>query len=116
MKQGVDRVGSELCAVQSRRGKSTERLRDRFRGEGAGFGNRAAAELFGQEGSARNGCGAPTAQEPGLLDAAVRDSRRELQDIAANGIAYFDRGSGIGQLAGVARIAEMIENSFAEHH
>src|SRR6266852_1318428 len=43
------------------------------------------------------------------------DAGGELEDVAADGIAYFDGGGGAGKLAGVSRVAEMIENGFAEH-
>src|SRR5438876_797171 len=49
------------------------------------------------------------------LETGVHDSRREPQDIPADGIAYLDRCRGAGQLPRIARIAKVIENSFAEH-
>jgi len=38
-----------------------------------------------------------------------------VEDVAADGIAYLDGRAGARKLPGVARVAEVIENGFAEH-
>ena len=43
------------------------------------------------------------------------DAREQLENIAADRIADLDGNGGIGKLAGIARIAEMVEKRFAEH-
>ena len=84
-------------------------------GDATGFRGRAAAEFFSQKRSARNGGSAAAAQKPGFGDAAGFETREEPEDVTAHRIRDFDRCSGIGELAGVSRVAEVIENGFAEH-
>jgi len=90
-------------------------MRQRFRSDGAHLGERAVAQLFGHERGASYGSSATSAEEARLRDLAVHDSRGELQDIAADGIADFNRSSGVGKFASVAWIAEMLEDGFTEH-
>jgi len=84
-------------------------------GDATRFRGRAAAEFFGQQRSARNGGSAAAAQKPGFGDAAGFETREEPEDVTANRIRNFDRCSGIRELAGVSRVAEVIENGFGEH-
>jgi hypothetical protein len=46
---------------------------------------------------------------------ALNDPRGQFEDVTADGIAHFHRGSGAGKFAGVAWIAEVIENCLAKH-
>ena len=79
------------------------------------FYRRAAAQLFRQKRSARNGRRAAAAQKPGFGDAAGFAAREQPEDVAADRIGDLYGCSGITELAGVSRIAEVIENGFAEH-
>ena len=115
MDKTVDRVGGELRAVKGCRWKSAERLRERRRGDGAGFGRRAAEELLRQEGGASDRSSAAAAKEARVSNAPLREAHREPQDVPTNGITYLHRCRGAGQLPGITRVSEMIENGFAEH-
>lgn len=108
-------VGGELCAVEGRGGQSPEGLGQRFSGDGARFGKRAATNLLCQERSTSDRGRATAAQEARFGDAYVHDPSGELQDVAADGITHFDCAGGIAELANIARIAEVLENGFAEH-
>ncbi len=96
MKKCGDGFGGELCAVKACGREPTEGFGERFRRDGAGFGRRAAAECFRQEGGAGNGSGAAAAEKTSLGDAAVRNSRRKPEDVATNGIAELHHYRGIG--------------------
>jgi sRNA-binding protein len=101
--------------VKCRRGKRAKRLRKRFRRDRARLGERAAAELFGEQRSARDRRSASAAQETRFDDAVPLDAHRELQNVAAHRIADFHFGVRAGELASVAWILEMIENGVAKH-
>jgi len=45
----------------------------------------------------------------------IHDTRGKFQNVAANRIARLPSYGRTGQFTGVARIAEVIENGFAEH-
>src|SRR5260370_9517307 len=109
-------MGGKLRAVVGRGWVPAESPRERFLGKGGGLHGGAAGEFFRQNRRAGNRCRAATAEEARVRNAAVHDARRELEDVAADGVAHFDRSSGVGKRAGVARVAKMIENSFAEHN
>src|SRR5580704_19370671 len=47
--------------------------------------------------------------------AALINSCRQLENVAADRVARLNRRRGPGQLARVSRIPKMIENGFAEH-
>lgn len=116
MKERVDRISGQLCAVESCRWKSAESLGERLGGDVAGFCTRAATEFFGQEGRAGNRCGAAAAEKARFRDTPFNNARRELQDVATDWIANLHGCRGIGQFSGIARIPKVIENGFAEHH
>jgi hypothetical protein len=74
-----------------------------------------ARKKFRQPRSAGNrGC-APSAQEPRLGNPAVLHASGKAQDIAADGIADFNRRSRVFQFPCIARILEVIENFFRKH-
>lgn len=58
---------------------------------------------------------ASTAEEAGLDDSAIFDADGQLQNVAANRIRRLHLSGRVCQLAGVARIPEVLENQFAEH-
>ena len=115
MQERTNGVGGKLCAVKGSRGQAAEGLGKRFRGDGARFGKRAAVNLLRQERGAGDGGGAAAAKKACFCDASVHDASRNLQDVAADRIAYLDCTGGITEFAHVARIAKVLENSFAEH-
>lgn len=110
-----DGLSGKLRAVKGRRRKPAEGGGKRFGGDATGFHWRAAAELFGQERTARNGRSAAPAQKAGFGDAAGFEAGEESEDVTANRIRDFHGCGGITELAGVSRIAEVIENGFGEH-
>ena len=101
--------------MKCRRGKRAKRLRKRFRRDRMRLGERAAAKLFGEQRSARDGRGAAAAQKTRFDDAVALDAHRELQNVSANRIADFHFDVRAGKLAGVAGILKMIENGVAKH-
>lgn len=101
--------------MKGRGRQPAESLGKRFGGDGARLGKPTPLELFGKERRAGNGCRASAAKKSCFPDTAVDDRSEQLEDIAANGIADFCDGTSSGKFAGVARIAEVIENGFAEH-
>src|ERR1700731_2060423 len=109
------RVGGQLCAVECRGWEPSQGFGESFRREGPGLGERAAAKTLGEHRSASYRGGAPAAEEARFRDTAVRDAGGELEDVAADGIAYLDGRGCARKLAGVSRVAEVIENGFAEH-
>lgn len=115
MEQCADRVGGKLRAVERRGRKAAQHIRKRFCGDGAGFGERAATEFFGQDRSGSNRCGAAPAEKARFRNTPIHNARRYLEDVAADGIAYFDGNACARELPGVARVAEVVENGFAEH-
>lgn len=101
--------------MKGRGRKSAERCGKRFGSNGAGFGECVAAELLGQKRCTGDSGGAAAAQEAGFSDTAVLDASGQLEDVATDWIADFNRRCCTGQLTSVARIAKVVENSFAEH-
>ena len=108
-------VGRELRAMKRRGRETPESLRQRFGGERAGFGESTIAQLLGEQRGARNCGGASAAEKTDLRDAALFHTNRQLKNIAADRVADFDDGIGRGKFAGIARIAEMIEDGVAKH-
>ena len=101
--------------MKCHRRQAAERYRETFRRQRAGLGDRAPTDLHGEQRRAGYRGSATAAEEARLSDMSVHDPRGELEDVAADGIAHFDGGSGVGKFAGVSRVAEVIENSVAEH-
>lgn len=108
-------VGCKLGTVKCGGRKAAERLRERFGRDHARVGKGAVAELFGEERGASDGCSASAAKEPDFGDAVVFDARGETENIAADGISDFDGSGGVRKFAGIAGIAEVIENGVGEH-
>ena len=72
-------------------------------------------QQFGQQRTASNCSGAAAGLEAHRGDAAVFDARGEAQDIAAGRVGDFHHGGGVFQVAGVARILEVVEDCGAVH-
>ncbi len=115
MQKRAYRVGGKLGAVKSGGRKGAERCRQRFGRDFTGFRECAAAKLLGQERCAGDGGRATATEEASFGNAARFEAREELENVSANGICDFDGCGGAGEFAGVARIAEMVENGFAKH-
>ena len=115
MQKRTNRVGGKLRAVKSGLGKAAERCGKRFGRDLTGFRECAATELLGDKRSAGDGRCAAAAQKTRFSNPARFEPREEFENITTNGIGRFDGCSSAGQFAGVARIAEVIENGFAEH-
>src|ERR1700739_2826539 len=61
LEESVDGVCGELCTVEGRRWKPSERLRDCFGSDGPCLGRCTAAEFLGQDGGAGDGGSAAAA-------------------------------------------------------
>ncbi len=108
-------IGGELRAVKRRRREPAKSFGESIGRDGAEVRERTRLELFGEKRGAGDRGGAPTAKEASFRDAAVFEPGKQLQDVAANRIGYFDGSGGAGEFTRVARIAKVIENGFAEH-
>lgn len=115
MQKRGDGVGGELCAMKCRLCKAPECRGKRFSSDGAGFCQCSAVKLHGEERSASDGSSATATKKASFRDAARFEARGELEDVAANRVRNFDDCGGAGQLTGVTRVLEMIENGFAKH-
>lgn len=76
---------------------------------------RGVVQVLGYKRCGGDGGGAAATQEADFSDTAVLDAGREAENVAADGIADFDGVRGAGKFAGVARMAEVIEDDFAIH-
>lgn len=115
MNQRAGRVCRELRSMKRCRRKPPERLRKGFGSDAAGFAKNPTAEFFRQQRSAGNRGRASAAEKTHFHEAALINSCRQLENVAADGIARLNRRRGPGQLSRVSRIPKMIENGFAEH-
>ena len=52
--------------------------------------------------------------EAGGDDATIFDPDGQTQDVSADGICYFDRRRGVGQVTGIVRRAKVVEDNFVE--
>ena len=86
-----------------------------FGGEGAGFGEGAALQLFGEERSAGDGGGAAAAEKANFEDAGMFEAGGEAEDVAADWIGNFDDDGGAGKFTGIAGITEVVEDGCVEH-
>ena len=71
--------------------------------------------MLGQERGTGDCSRAAAAEEARLGDAAVFEANCDLENIAADGIAYFDSGIGVREFAGIAGIAKVSQYGVAEH-
>lgn len=115
MQERNDGVGGKLRAMKGSLRKAAKRCGKRIGGDGASLRWCEVAQLFRQERSASDRRGAAAAKEARFRDAAQFETCEEFQNISADRIGHFDNNRGAGQFARVARVAEVIENCFAEH-
>jgi hypothetical protein len=108
-------VGRELRAVKRRSREASKSKRQGLRSDRARFAERFSAELLGQKRSASDRRGASAAEEARFGDAIPFHANRKLKNVAADRVADFHGGVGRRKFAGVARVAEMIEDGVAEH-
>jgi hypothetical protein len=88
---------------------------DGVRGERARFREAAIQKSFGQERRASDRRRAPSAEEARFGDLAILQADCQFEDVPAHGIADFDSGVGVWKFAGIARVAEVLENGVGEH-
>ena len=115
MQECSDGVGREVGAVEGSVWKTAEGGGKRIGGDGASFAQCDVAQLFRQKRSASDRRGAAAAKEARFDDTARFETREELQNISTDWIGHFHNSRGSGQFSRIARIAKVIENSFAEH-
>jgi hypothetical protein len=115
LEERADCISGKLRPVERRRWETPQHIGKRFRGDGTGFGKRATAESFCQDGSGSNRRGAASAEETCFRNAPFRNERRQFEDVATDGVAHLHGDTRAGKLPGVARVAEVVENGFAEH-
>ena len=56
----------------------------------------------------------PCALKRAAATRPIFDADGQTEDVTADGICHFDCGGGIGQVAGVVRGAEVVEDDFVE--
>jgi hypothetical protein len=113
--EGGDGVASELGAVESGGGKAAEGLGNFFGSDGAELPRGFSEHEFGELGAAGDGSDAAAGFEAGFGDAAVIKARGELENVAAGGIGDLDGGGGVGEITGVARGFEVVEDGGGVH-
>ncbi len=120
LRQFIEEKAESLCGkLRSVKGG----WRERAQSFGNSFGrNRtrcsesAACEALRQERGASDGSCTTAAQEARFGDAAIFDSRGKLQNVATDRIRRLHLRARGRQLAGVARIPEVVQDQFAEHY
>lgn len=95
--------------------KAAERVGDFCGGDGPGFVERFSGEKLGERGSGSDGRDATLSFEAHGRDFAVFDANSEAKNVPADGIRDVDSSSGVGKIAGVARIFEMIDDGGGMH-
>ena len=75
-----------------------------------GLGDGLPLHQFGEQRGACQGGNTSLGEKPDLFYASRRHPQGEFQDIPAGRVFNLDRGVGIGDGAGVARILEVIED------
>jgi len=95
--------------------KAAERFGDFRSGDGPGFVERFSGEEFGESGGRSDGGDAALSLETHGGDFAVIDAHGEAKNVAADGIRDVHRSRGVGKIACVAWIFEMIDNGCRVH-
>jgi len=90
-------------------------LGDGFGGKMPGFAEGLAQQQLGQNRTGRYGTDTTFSSEAGLNNVTILDTNRQAQDIATDGVAYVSGATRIFELAGVARILEVIQNDNCVH-
>lgn len=114
--EGDESVGGKLRSVKCGRGQAAERVGDFCGGDGPSFIERFSDEELGERGSGSDGRDTALSFETHGRDFAGVDANREAKNVAANGIRDVHCSGGIREIAGVARILEMIDDSSRVHH
>ena len=89
--------------------QATDRLYQLFPAQFARFFQSLSLHQFRKERSAGHGRHTSLGAKAEFRDAAIRDSQRQLQNVAAGRIFELDRYVGIGDLTSIARVLKMIE-------
>ena len=114
-KECCERLRRELRAVKRGCGQSSERRRKRIPRDALRFCERAPGNLLGEKGSTGNRGRTAATKKTGLEDASIFDARRKLENVPTDGVADLDASCRVGEVTGIARITEVIEDGFVEH-
>ena len=101
--------------VKRLRWQIAQREGNTLRGDFVEFSQLFPREQFREPRGAGDGRGAPATQKARFTDGSLFNRHRYTQNIAANRIAYFNRGGGVFQFAGVPRMFEMVEHLAGKH-
>src|SRR5208282_3127274 len=96
-------------------GEAAERSGEGLGGEGREVAQFPSLDGFGHQRAAGDGGGAAAAEKADFPDGVVFDDGGQLEDVAADRIADSDFCVSRRQFTGVARVLEMVEESFREH-
>lgn len=113
--EGGESVGGELRAVKSGLWQAAEGVGDLRSGDKACFVDGFAGEKLSERGGAGERGDTALSFEAYGGDFAVVEAGSESKNVAADGILYIDHGRRVGQIAGVARIFEMVEDGGGIH-
>jgi hypothetical protein len=108
------RIRAKLSGVKGSRRKPAERIGNLLRLQRAQFSSGFPGNHVGEDRTRSNGSDATLRLEASRENAPVIKPHRKPQNIAANRIAHFHNGAGIGQIASVMRAAKMFQNGVAE--
>jgi hypothetical protein len=95
--------------------QSSECLRKKISRETLRFCQSAPGDLLREKGRAGNRGGAAATKKANFEDASVLDACRKLENVSTGGVADFNASCRIGEVTGIARITEVIEDGCAEH-
>src|ERR1019366_10808972 len=108
-------VARELRGVKSSGRQAAESFGHLFGSNRASLGRGLAAQQFRQQRRTRHRRNAPACPESRFGDSAGLDPGRKLENVPADWIFHGNGGCGGVQLAGIARVLEMVEYGFAIH-
>lgn len=113
--EGDERVRSELRAVKSGLRQAAESVGNLRGRDAPRFVERFAGDKLRQRGSGRKRRDASLRFETYSGNFPIGDTHSKPKSIAANGIRDVDGSGRVWQIAGVARIFEMVKNSRGIH-
>lgn len=113
--QDLEGVGGKLRAVEGGLRQAAESIGDLRGSDVVSVGEGFPCHEPGKHGGACERGDATLRFEAYSGDFAIIDAGREAKNVAADGILDIDHGCCAGQIAGVARIFEMVEDSGRIH-
>ena len=93
-------------------GQTAQRIHHLLVGDGQRFLNGLTLDEFRGHGGGRDGAAAAEGLELHVLDAVILDLQVHFHNIAALGVAYFAYAVGVGDLAHIPGMSEMIHDGF----